>query len=149
MANALVHDAEAQRVAVGSSAVSRERAHAFHRARFGSHIVLCCRALHAFAQRAVDTCHGQGGQQVAVDGVVGVSVAQQAAQQLRCDVIIKRESRAVGHLVVRGVKPQLPHQVVHCRCRLLARGAGLAAVSGYLVEHRLRHGVVAALHHGQ
>ena len=96
MADALVHDAEAEAVARGRGAIARERRDTLHRARLGLHSALGGRAAHTFAERSVLPRDGQGGEEVLVELLLTVDVAEEVAEQLRREVVVEREARTVG-----------------------------------------------------
>ena len=147
--HALVHDAETEHIARGSSQITRKRGHPLHSARFGMHIALGGRVAHTFAQRAVLASYGQGGVQVAVDVIVVVSIAQQTAYGLGREIVVERQARPVGYLVVRRLESNVPEQRIVVRHSLLASGTRLAPLCGKLVKERFGGRVVALLEHGQ
>ena len=104
--------------------------------------------LHAAAQRAVAAGHGQHGQQLVVDFLVDVGMAEQGHEQLGRRVVVERESAAVGHVVVVGVEAQVAYEAVHLPGGLFAPGIGVSFARSYLIKERFGAEVVALLHHG-
>ena len=103
-AYALVHDAEAEAVAVGCRGVAGQCAHAVQGARLGLHVAVGRAALHAVFQGAVLTGDGQGGDEVGIDFLMVPDVAQQGYYLVGRGIVVERQSRAVGHVVVVGIQ---------------------------------------------
>lgn len=149
VADALVHDAETEHVARGCDAVARKGADAFHGAGLGFHVALGCGAAHAFAKCSVLSGYGEGGEKVAIDVAVTIGEAEQADEKLGGEIVIEREARTIGNLIVGGVEAYCTDKVFRDLHRATAGGGTVAVVGGDLIEHGFGHRVVASLHHGE
>lgn len=74
MHHALVQYSEAQLVAIGSGAISRQREHACYTTRLCPYIILDKGTVHAFAQCTVDACLGQRWVEMNIDILITVGV---------------------------------------------------------------------------
>ena len=147
MKQSLVDDRKTDMVAVGGGEITTERTDSRHGTRLGVDVSAGERALHAAAEGAVAPGDGQCLVEVVIDDGVAEGIAQEAHLQLRADIVVEREPRAVGKLIVGRVESYLADELaddrpgVSCRCRAVARGGC------YLIKHRLGVEVVALFEH--
>ena len=85
---------------VGRLAVSRQRADTRHRARLRMHIVAGVAVAHALAERAVNPGYRHYGVQGRVNAVMLVGVFEERHLQFGRHVVVKRQSAAVGYVIL-------------------------------------------------
>ena len=147
VANALVHDDKGEEVSGGGEGIAGEGADAFDGAGFGKHLSFGSAAAHSFAKRSIDASHGERGFQMIENGGMTVGVAQETAEEFGRDVVVERKPAAVGELIVVCVKVEAFDQTTDKAHSVFAGSTLPALTVGKLIEKRLRHGVVALLHH--
>ena len=134
-------------VSVGCRAIAGKRRYALNGAGLGVYVAGGEHALHALAQRSVLAGDWQRRAQVHIDIVVAERIAKKLHFEFSREIVVERESAAVGYLVAFRVKPHLRYQLVYYAASLLCRRMLCAGRRCQLVEHRLGVEVVALLHH--
>ena len=136
-------------MAVGSLGVAAEGADAFHGAGFGAHVPIGCASAHTAAERAVLAGDGERGQEVVVDVLVLIGIAQEAEEEFGRGVVVERKAATVGKLIVGGVEAYEAHEALEAVGGAAAVGIGAAGLCANLIEHGFGVEVIALLHHAE
>ena len=146
---ALIEEGKGEVVAVGSLGVAAEGADTFHGAGFGAHVPIGRASAHTAAERAVLAGDGERGQEVVVDVLVLIGIAQEAEEEFGRGVVVEREAATVGKLIVGGVEAYEAHEALEAFGGAAAVGVGSAGLCANLIEHGFGVEVVALLHHAE
>ena len=131
---------------VGCRQISCQGRDSRHGTRLRLHVAVGKPRSHAVLERAIHTRNGHRGEQMIVDVRIAVGIAQEGHLQLCRHIVIEREARTVGNIIVAGIHAHFLYQPVHHCPPGLCRGLA-ASRCCQLVEHRLGIKVVRILHH--
>ena len=74
-------------------------------------------------------------------------ITQNTDKEFHRDIVVKRETAAVGNEIVLGIEREVCHQTLHLCGSFLATGARATALTGQLQKDTFCHQIVALLQH--
>ena len=134
-------------MAVTGRAIASQRGDSRQGTGLRLHITGGRTGIHAVLQCSVKASHRERRNKNIVDSAITPSIAQQPHLQFCRYIIIEREARAIGNLIVAWAQTHLLNHPLYLIGRLLGFGRTIAAISRNLVEQRLSVKIVALLHH--